>query len=141
MTVKHIQIPLRHFILLAVPFLVAKGAIAENANAAPAETYGVLFYADWCASCKVLEPKIKEARASLAKDTPVLFVTLDLTDEGSRNQAAMLASLVNIESIYAAHSGKTGFMLLVDAKSKEVRQTLTKTDSLQTIRTALGGGS
>ncbi len=55
------------------------------------EAIAPLFYADWCGTCKALDPKIEEAREALAEE-PVLCVTFDMTDEKTTRHTAMLAN-------------------------------------------------
>jgi len=117
-------------------FLTGQSAVAGEGPQAP-ERIAALFYADWCGSCKVLDPKVKEARVELAEDAKTLFVTFDLTDDASKAQSAMLAEALGLGSVYKAHGGKTGFMLVVDAEDKSVLHKLTKTDEVATIRTHL----
>lgn len=130
----------RHILpLLAIVlgiFLTGQSAVAGEGPQAP-ERIAALFYADWCGSCKVLDPKVEEAKAKLAEDTKTLFVTFDLTDDTAKAQSAMLAEALGLGSIYKAHGGKTGFMLVVDADDKSVLHKLTKTDEVATIRTHL----
>jgi len=121
-------------LLLAAPGLPAAG---EGAESVEPERIAVLFYADWCGSCEVLDPKIKEARSELEADAKTLFVTFDLTDDAARAQTAMLAETLGLGSIYEAHGGKTGFMLVVDADDPSILHKLTKTDDVATIRTRL----
>ena len=98
-----------------------------NAENDRTELVGVLFYADWCNSCKVLDPQIQKARADSELDNgSVLFVSLDLTDETTSHQSKLLMESLGMGEVYAAHEGTTGFMLLVDAESKEVMTRLTK---------------
>ena len=88
---------------------------------------GVLFYADWCGSCKVLDPAIQKARGQYDLDNqPVLFVRLDLTDATDRYQAGLMASAIGLGDYYANNHGATGFMLLVDAETGEILSRLTK---------------
>jgi len=98
------------------------------------EVLGVLFYADWCNSCKVLDPELAKAREESNLDTEsVLFVRLDLTDETTSLQSHFLASQLGIGEFYAENAGSTGFLLLVDAETKEVLTRITKTSDADEI--------
>lgn len=116
----------RLFATLAIAMtMVPTLAIAETEQP---EVLGVLFYADWCGSCKVLDPAIQKARGKSDLDNaPVLFVRLDLTDATRRYQASLMASALGLGDFYEKNAGATGFMLLVDAETKEVISRLTKT--------------
>ncbi len=96
-----------------------------NAVTKPA-VYGVIFYADWCGSCKALDPKVTKARKDASLDEKdILFVTLDLTDEVTKLQAAKMAAVLGMSDVYESNAGKTGFMLLIDAESGEKLARLT----------------
>ena len=89
--------------------------------------YAVLMYADWCGSCKALDPKIVQARENDALDEKdVLFITLDLTDETTSHQAAMMAEALDIAEFYETNGGKTGFMVLINSKNGEPISRITK---------------
>lgn len=82
--------------------------------------YGVMLYADWCGSCKALDPKITQAREGAKLDTQdVLFITLDLTNDVAKHQSAMMATSLGFSEVYEKNAGKTGFMILVDANTGE----------------------
>jgi len=101
-------------------------SMAHAASQKP-EVIGVLFYADWCGSCKVLDPAIEKARGKSDLDNnPILFVRLDLTNATTRHQSELMAQTLGMGDFYEKNAGKTGFMLLVDADTKEVISTLTK---------------
>ncbi len=104
------------------------------ADSSEPEVYGVLFYADWCGSCKVLDPAIQKARGQSDLDNePVLFIRLDLTDATRRYQAGLMANALGLSEFYDKNAGATGFLLLVDAESKEVIKRLTKTMDARSI--------
>ena len=88
----------------------------------------LVFHADWCGSCKALDPKIKSAHKEL-EGSDVLFVKLDLTDDATRQQAALLAGALGLGEVYSAQEGKTGIMLVIDGKSGEVVETVTRNHS------------
>jgi len=116
-------------------FGMTTSAHAQDAPSKP-QSYAVLFYADWCGSCKALDPKVKEARKSLA-DAPVLFLTFDMTDDASKHQSAMLAEAIGLDTLYAENGGKTGYLAIVDAVSGKVLSKLTKGDSVEVIAAKL----
>ncbi len=102
------------------------------------EVLGVLFYADWCGSCKVLDPEIQKARGKSDLDNePVLFVRLDLTDATRRYQSSLMATSLGLGDFYKENAGATGFMLLVDAETKEVISMLTKKMDAAAITSAV----
>jgi thiol-disulfide isomerase/thioredoxin len=97
---------------------------------------GLLFYADWCGSCKVLEPKPDAVKKDFTGQ-PILFTRVDLTDDFTREQSALYASWVGLKDSYAAHGAKTGFMLLIDAQGKKVLDKLTPDQSEDELRAAI----
>ena len=107
-------------VLLGLAALVLAPALSANAEEAEATLYAVTFHADWCGTCKRLEPELIEARTKGDLDTQnVLFVTLDLTDDTTKHQAALMASALGISDFYESNRGKTGFVLLVNGKTGE----------------------
>jgi len=122
--------------------LLAPLAPLANAIEQKPEVLGVLFYADWCGSCKVLDPIIKKARGKADLDNDaILFVRLDLTDATQRHQSALMAHTLGLSDFYNKNGGATGFMLLVNAETKEVITRLTKnmnaTEITKQVRNAI----
>lgn len=106
-------------VLALVPVLSAS---ADNGKAVMTDNtlYAVTFHADWCGTCRKLEPELVEARANGDLDNQnVLFVTLDLTNDTTKHQAGLLASALGIGDFYESNRGKTGFVLLVNGKTGE----------------------
>ncbi len=123
--------------------LLGGGAIAqadEKPESAEAKTYAVLFYADWCGTCKALDPKIEEAREALAEE-PVLYVTFDMTDEKTTRHTAMLANALQLDEHFNENAGRTGFLLLIDAESREVVDRITREDSAEDIRNKIAAAT
>ncbi len=94
------------------------------------------FHADWCGSCKAMGPVFSDLQNKL-DGKPVLFYQLDFTNNTTKHQAYLMASALDVDSVVKANPG-TGFILLIDAKSKKVLQKFTKEDDLKTIVTAIG---
>lgn len=107
-------------------------------RAAAAEAPKVIalnFYADWCPGCKALKPKLEEAMKDVT-DQPLLAVKLDQTDKESKQAEYMLAAL-GLGDLWKEHGGKTGFVLLVDARTQRVVKTITYKQEVKEITSAL----
>lgn len=123
-------------LLLALP--------AHAARPLPEATLmAVYFYADWCPNCKALSPIMGTVRSDAAlQKSPVLFVTLDLTDKPRIQQSLLLSTALGIGDYVRAQGSATGYVALVDAKTKkEVARFDRSNDAkaiLQTINAKLG---
>ena len=84
----------------------------------------VKFHADWCGSCKALGTTLEDLTNKLDGKS-VLFTQLDFTNNTSRHQTKLLASALGIEKVVEANDG-TGFLLVIDSKTKKVKATLKK---------------
>jgi len=112
-----------------------KGSAAEvEAPESPAVTgpkiIAVKFHADWCGYCKAMGDVYQEMQAKFDQK-PVLWITLDHTREHGRMQAEYLAHALDMEAIWAEYGGKTGFILLVNARTGEVVDKLTHEQTLK----------
>ncbi|MDW7682400.1 MAG: thioredoxin domain-containing protein, partial [bacterium] len=94
---------------------------------------GLLFYADWCGSCKILEPKIDSIKKEFASK-PILFTRVDMTDDFTKAQSRLFAHWVGLGEIYNENKGKTGFMLLIQPQDGKVLSKLVKTNTEEDIR-------
>jgi thiol-disulfide isomerase/thioredoxin len=112
------------------------GCPAATASAELPRIIAVKFHADWCGYCKAMGQVFEELQAKF--DTqPVLYVTLDLTREFDRGQAKYLAHAMGLADIWAEHGGKTGFILLIDGKTRAVIARLTHQQTLAEMGAAL----
>lgn len=108
-------------------------ASADNYTAS---VVALKFYADWCGSCKAMATTYQEFQDKF--DTqPVLHVVLDHTNEYDRKQSAYLATSLGLSKVWAKYGYKTGFILLINAKTGEVINTLTKNHDLKQMGKAL----
>jgi len=95
-----------------------------------------VFFADWCGSCKVLEPNMKEALSQIENKDALKIVMFDLTDDETKAKSAALAAENGLTDLYNERAPKTGFAVLVN-DSGENPMTLTKTDSVEIIKAKL----
>lgn len=104
----------------------------------------VEFYADWCASCKVLIPKFNEAKSAY-QSKAILFARFDLTNDSTKEQASYFAAFAGLEEVYRKGGGRTGFVVLIDGKTKKVIKVIGKDKSVDEIKVmineALAGAS
>lgn len=96
----------------------------------------VEFYADWCAACKELMPRMADIRKSY-QGKHIMTVRFDMTDDSTKAQASFMASYSGLEEAYKKGGGKTGFIALVDAKTKKVLGLITKTKTVEEINKML----
>jgi thiol-disulfide isomerase/thioredoxin len=101
------------FALLSTPAMAAR-PLPE------AKLLAVYFYADWCPNCKALSPIMGEVRSDgELQKAPVLFVTMDLTDKPRIQQSLYLATALGIGDYLRAQGSATGYVALLDAKTKK----------------------
>ena len=105
----------------------AKTPAVQDANV-NVRTKAVLVYADWCGSCKVLDPKVQKLKAAGAV-SGIDYVTLDYTDKNDANffASAEAAGVGPAVKAHLSEKVKTGQLLLIDMDDQKVVDTITKT--------------
>lgn len=123
----------------AILGLVSVSAHAEMPPMADHKPTVVVFYADWCGSCKILDPKLKEAYNSLENKDAIEMVILDLTNDETAAKAADLAASYGLSDIYQANSKRTGFAILTNFHEEKDADLvkITKTDTVEEIKVKL----
>ncbi|MEP1142325.1 MAG: thioredoxin family protein [Henriciella sp.] len=127
--------------LLAACGQAAVPASERAAVTAPAEdvrVLAVLSYADWCGSCKALDPKVKAVQAANSFDG-VEFATIDFT---SRDADAFFADAETLgvgDTMRSTFSEqiKTGRLYLVNLDTGEVISTVDKSMDEAAITAAI----
>ena len=106
---------------LLVCLLSSTAALSDNTRR-PA-IIAVKLHADWCGSCQKMGPAMTHLANKL--DTqPILFVTLDRTTRSSRQQSDFMAVALGIDRALDQFEGKTGAIVVLDARTKRVVETL-----------------
>ena len=94
-------------------------AVATRSDALPApELYVVMFRADWCAPCKVVEPRLQAVLDDL-DDAEVEYVLIDISTPAHGEVGAHAAFDREIVPQYNRWLGLTGFAAVVDATTKQ----------------------
>ena len=125
--------PLFSAIALGLLFSALPAASGVPSDDDEPKVLAVVFAADWCGACKVLDPKFEAVKPSL-DELPLEVVTLDFTDNGTRSASARTAAAHGVRDVFDANAGRTGFILLVDADSQEVLGRILHTDSRAQMR-------
>lgn len=109
-----------------------------TADVMDTKTKAVLVYADWCGSCKVLDPKVQKAK-SMGAIPGLDFVTLDYTNKDPNVFYAQAdeAGVGKAVRDYLDGTIKTGVLLLVDMDDEKVIGKVTKTSEAGDIVMAL----
>lgn len=123
--------------MLAATAAIAVLGITQVDALEPAQprVVGLMFFSDTCGSCKILDPKIENVKKDYLSQ-PILFATLDHSNDGSTNQAALLADSLGLAEVYAAQEKASGFLLLVNPESGEIITKLTRDMSEDEIKAA-----
>ena len=96
-------------------------APAAAASAVQERAKAVLIYADWCASCKVLQPKVDAVRGDY-EGKGLKFVTLDYTSKDKKDLLAQARKAGVFEATVKALGDhvKTGQIIFVSTDGKRV---------------------
>lgn len=81
------------------------------------EIYVVMFRADWCAPCKVVEPALHDALNQL-RDPGIEHLTIDITTPARSEISAHKAFDRRIVRQYNDWMGITGFAAIIDGDTK-----------------------
>ena len=83
---------------------------------------------DMCPYCKSFDPKFPTL--TLQSDSKsVLFVTLDLSNETTQRQAAMLVSALGLEKVWTGDMSRMGSIVFVDGATREIISTVMQVDT------------
>ncbi len=120
------------FLYLSSLCLLASATYAKPVEVVQPKVVGLYFHASWCAACAMLDPEMQAASEELKK-SPFLLVTLDVSNKLTQYKAGMTASAMGFADIYANTGVKTGFVILIDTKTGEEVDRITKNDDATTI--------
>ena len=101
---------------------------AANAFAASPDVYVIKFRADDCQTCTTMENKVSTAMA-MVNSASVEEVTIDSSNAARWEKSAHTAFDRNVVSQFNKWVGKTGFVAVVDAKTRRTIGCVSDTDS------------
>ncbi len=102
--------------LAALTLTLGLGSLAAAYQPQTPDVYVVMFRADYCAPCKVVEPALNQALTSL-RDPRIEYVHIDIgAGHGERN--AHLVFDKGVVQQYNMWLGVTGFAAIIDGDTK-----------------------
>lgn len=111
---------MKHYVksaFAALALSLGLGSVTQAYQAETPDVYVVMFRADYCAPCKVVEPALNQALSNLA-DPRIEYVHLDIgAGNGERN--AHLVFDRGIVPQYNMWLGVTGFAAIIDGNTKQ----------------------
>lgn len=109
---------------------------SDSASMAQPKIIAVKIHADWCGFCKAMGPAFEDLQSKL-DPAPVLYVRLDFTNDFTRRQAEYTAGAMNLDELWAEYAGRTGFILLLDAKTHRIIEKLSNLNTFNEMSDAL----
>ncbi|MGB3455719.1 MAG: thioredoxin domain-containing protein, partial [Litorimonas sp.] len=102
--------------MAALPAVMSHAQTYHTAAAPIPDVYVVMFRADWCAPCKIVEPRLSQALRSLG-DSRIEYVNIDISGgHGAWNANAVFDR--GIVDQYNSWMGITGFAAIIDGDTK-----------------------
>lgn len=105
------------YIFLSFVVFSASQLTAHAQTQPKLELYVVMFRADWCAPCKIVEPNMRHTLNTLA-DPSIEYVTIDISNPSLSEISAHYAFDRQIVPQYNRWLGVTGFAAIIDATTK-----------------------
>jgi thiol-disulfide isomerase/thioredoxin len=100
---------------LAVILQTTEGIANEAPESDEAKPYVVKIHADWCGTCKMLEPTWTRIRSELGDEAHV--VNLDVSDRAALQRSQAEAERLGISEFFREYRGSTGTIAVLDGKN------------------------
>lgn len=123
------------FSLILISAVTARNT-QDNKTAEMPQLIALRYHADWCGDCKKLAPTF-DALKERFEEKSILFLTLDFTKPSDGKQSEYLAGVLGLDDIWRSNANVTGRILIIDRESKQHVATLSSSQSLDEMGTAL----
>lgn len=101
-------------------------AVALNDPGVAGRPFVVKLHAKWCSSCMLTKGVWGEVQAAYAGKVNLLV--LDLTNESTTATSRAEAKRLGLEAFFDANNGSTGYVAVIDPKSKAVVSEISSRD-------------
>ncbi len=127
----------KFIIVVLFTLLISHTGFSQNKNDINTpKLLAVKFHADWCRICRAMGPVFEDLQNKM-DGSDVLFVKLDFTNNQTKHQANLLGSELGLKDILKQNYKRTGFVLVIDAKTKKVLKKLTVDDDVYSMETKI----
>jgi len=117
--------------------MLSNKGISQNKNDIKSpKLMAVKFHADWCRVCRAMGPVFEDLQNKM-DGSNVLFIKLDFTNNQTKHQANLLGAELGIKDILQQNYRRTGFVLVIDAKTKKVLKKLTAADDVYSMESKI----
>lgn len=124
---------MKRFVVGLSMLLLFMGSVQAEQTA---KAYSLFYAADWCTSCKILEPKLTAVKPSF-NGKPIEFLRIDLTNSETAEASLLKAQALGLGDIARQNAKATGYVLLVNADSKQIVGRIYSSQSEQQIKQKL----
>jgi len=101
--------------IAATALTLAMGSVGNTMQPTP-DVYVVMFSADWCAPCRIVEPRLNQVLLTL-RDPGIEYVNIDIS-KGNGDLNAHTVFDRGLVAQYNTWLGVTGFAAIVDGDTK-----------------------
>ena len=108
----------------------------EIKNPVSTQLVAIKLHADWCNRCPLIAPGFKRMTREFGTK-PILFITLDLTNDDRRLQSERIADALGIKWLLDQEH-RTGIVVLVDRKTKQTLAVVTGPNEWPLLASAIG---
>ncbi len=105
-------------------------------NPVSVQLVAIKLHADWCNRCPLIAPIFDRIEREYGTK-PVLFITLDLTDDARRRQSEQLADALGVRWLLDREH-RTGIIALVDRTAKQILAVASEPDDWPLLASAIG---
>jgi len=117
--------------VLGVNSSISIKANAQTYQATTPDIYVVMFRADWCAPCKIVEPRLKNVLQSF-NDPRIEYVNIDIGNGNGELNAHTVFDRGLVQQ-YNTWLGVTGFAAIVDGDTKQTMGCVNMTYDRETM--------
>jgi len=129
--------PIKFITIILFSLLISNVVFSQKKNDInPPKIIVVKFHADWCRICRAMGPVFEDLQNKM-DGSNILFIKLDFTNNQTKHQANLLGAELGLADILKQNYRRTGFILVIDPKTKKVLKKLTADDDVYSMESKI----